>query len=81
MVVALITAELGIGITGAVAFVSTGPPGLVAAALAGAAALYLLFAGYAALLVRRGVDVPCACSGGDPPAKRRADHHQATRLY
>jgi hypothetical protein len=68
VVVALITAELGIGATGAVAFVSTGPPGLVAAALAGAAALYLLFAGYAALLVRRGGDVPCACSGGDPPA-------------
>jgi hypothetical protein len=65
---AVITAELGIGITGAVAFVSTGPLGLVAAGLAGSAALYLLFAGYAALLVRRGIDVPCACSGGDAPA-------------
>jgi hypothetical protein len=65
--VMVIAAEFSIGLIGLVALFVAGRAGLLAPALAASAVLYLLFTAYAALLVGRHGDVPCACSGRDEP--------------
>lgn len=67
VVIMLITTELVVGGTGLAAVLAERPAWPLAAARAAAAALYLAFTGYGAVLLRWRPQAPCGCSGRPQP--------------
>jgi len=66
----LVAVELGLAAAALLAFSVLSSPVGARVVLAAMALLYGLYAAYAWLLVARGSDVPCGCSGGDHPVDR-----------